>query len=84
LLVTAESIVFLRLIQRERSLDIPKIRRSHLEERFSHGIRKIEFICNDDYFIILLNDRVAEILAGLSFFLRLALNYPSLRTPRTR
>jgi hypothetical protein len=44
----------------------------------------MRIISNDNYFIFLLNDRVAEILAGLSFLLWLAVNYPSLRTPRSR
>ena len=85
LLVTAESMVFLRLVQREQSLRTPEIR---FAVTWRQAIRqesaKWGLLVTMTIFIFLLNDRVAEILAGLSFLLWLALNYASLRTPRAR
>jgi hypothetical protein len=81
LLVAAESIVFVHLVQHERSLRTPEIRSAVTwRQAIRQESAKWGLLVTMIIFIFLLNDRVAEILAGLSFLIWLALNCPSLRT----
>ena len=82
-LVTAESIVFLRQVRGERSLR-PETRSAiDWKQALRQESAKWGLFVTMIIFIFLLNDRIAEILAVLSFLLWMALNYAS-RSTRAR